>query len=154
MSDYSFMKTGLIESSNNNLDNDFINNIQSIVLSFMEKAIKTCEIYVEHSNRNTITPEDIKLGLMLETFVYINRNDTLENQLKWKNIIEGNSSEEEEHIETEENLEIKEEVFKKSTCKCPICEAMNNIEEKWNNWTPESDFEIILKKAIYNTFPK
>ena len=72
--DYSFMKSGF----DNLVHEDPTENIASIVLVFMENAVKSAAIYVKHAKRNAITPEDIKRGLMLEVFLMKNRPNMLE----------------------------------------------------------------------------
>ena len=58
--DYSFMKSGF----DNLVHEDPTENIASIVLVFMENAVKSAAIYVKHAKRNAISPEDIKRGLL------------------------------------------------------------------------------------------
>ena len=70
------MKTGfnLVEDDGR----DVVENIASIVLVFMENAVKSADIYVKHSKRTTITSEDIKRGLMLEVFFMKQRPNMIE----------------------------------------------------------------------------
>jgi len=166
MSDFSFMKTGhnLMEPVKNNVDNDngeLLKNVNALLFSFIENALKTCETYIDHGKRNTITKEDIRLGLMLETFEYIKRNNT-GNIEKWKEIIEDEDGEEdsdsdydeecdyrEEGVDDNDKIQIeKEDVFKWSNCKCETCCKINNVEDKWEVWKPRNQIENILRNAI------
>ena len=83
--DYSFMKSGFENLVHE--DEDPTENIASIVLVFMENAVKNAAIYTKHSKRNGITPEDIKRGLMLETFFIKQRPNMLEQCEEMKQII-------------------------------------------------------------------
>ena len=135
--DYSFMKSGF----DNLVHEDPTENIASIVLVFMENAVKSAAIYVKHAKRNAITPEDIKRGLMLETFFIKQRPNMLEQCEEMKKIIrriqeEDDSDEEEENFITDE-----EEEFKESECQCPMCNCMNTIYTRWEGFTPESSIE-------------
>ena len=135
--DYSFMKSGF----DNLVQEDPTENIASIVLVFMENAIKSADIYVKHAKRNSITAEDIKRGLMLETFFIKQRPNMLEQCEEMKKVIrriqeEDDSDEEEENFITDE-----EEEFKESECQCPMCNCMNTIYTRWEGFTPESSIE-------------
>ena len=77
------LKTGF----NTLVPEDPTENIASIVLVFMENAIKSADIYVKHAKRNSITAEDIKRGLMLETFFIKQRPNMLEQCEDMKKII-------------------------------------------------------------------
>ena len=131
------IKTGF----NTLVPEDPTENIASIVLVFMENAIKSADIYVKHAKRNSITAEDIKRGLMLETFFIKQRPNMLEQCEEMKKIIkqiqeEDNSDDEEEDFITDE-----EEEFKESECECPMCCCMNTIYTRWEGFTPESSIE-------------
>jgi len=160
MSDYSFLKTGFnIVNENNESDKlkkneeEQILGLQAIVFSFMENAINTSEVYVKHSGRNSITKEDIQMCLKAETFDYLERSDVVENVKKWRRIIEDSESDVESDIDEELEPEAEElDVFKKSICKCKICDKLNNIDEKWDQWIPQEGLETILHNAIINHF--
>ena len=147
MADYSFIKSGFdnLESKDETLE-----NIGSIVMVFMENAIKSADIYVKHAKRTQITPEDIKRGLMLEVFLMKQRPNMLEQCEKIKKIqeiIEEEENDEEEVIIGEEE-EGDEEEFTESTCQCAMCNCFNTIYTRWENFTPELPMEIVLAKHI------
>lgn len=148
MGDYSFMKSGFdnLESKDETLE-----NVGSMVMVFMENAIKSADIYVKHAKRKELTPEDIKRGLMLEVFFMKQRPNMLEQCEEMKKKIQEIIQEEEENgeemvIEMEEREE--EEEFSESKCECPMCGCFNNIYTRWENFTPEQPLEIILAKHI------
>ena len=152
--DFTFMKTG---GGNNNfsISDDEKIDIYSLILTFMENAIKSASVYVKHSGRNIIQTMDVKLGLQQEVFMFLKRDNikTLEKNRKEivKDYYTMENEEEYTDDEDEDNNIIeneKKEEFKKSTCKCEICENMNIINQNWNNWTPSTKLEEILKKNI------
>ena len=75
MTDYSFMKSGF---DNLESKDETVENVGSVIMVFMENAMKNADIYVKHAKRKEITPEDIKRGLMLEVFLMKNRPNMLE----------------------------------------------------------------------------
>ena len=148
MADYSFMKSGFdnLESKDETLE-----NIGSLVMVFMENAMKSADIYVRHAKRKQITPEDIKRALMLEVFFMKQRPNMLEQCEEMKKTIQEIIKDEEENGEEmiigEEDEEDEEE-FTESKCQCAMCNCFNTIYTRWENFTPEQPIEIILAKHI------
>ena len=141
--DYSFMKSGF----DNLVHEDPTENIASIVLVFMENAVKSAAIYVKHAKRNAITPEDIKRGLMLETFFIKQRPNMLEQCEEMKKTINRILEEEDESDEDEEEIIVDdEEDFKESECQCALCNCMNNIYTRWEGFIPQTSIE----RAMFN----
>jgi|TARA_B110000211_G_C13980245_1_gene509033 hypothetical protein len=121
-------------------------NIASIVLVFMENAVKSADIYVKHAKRNSITAEDIKRGLMLEVFFTKQRPNMLEQCEKMKETLKKILDEDDSDEELEIYEEVEDEEFKESKCKCPMCGCMNTIYTRWEGFTPETTIE----KAMFN----
>jgi len=145
MSDFTFMKTGfdLMQPD----DEEFEQNTTAIIVTYAEHALRTAALYVSHhETRNGITPEDIKRAMMLEMFLFKNRSNLLEKAEEIKKMLfeEDEDSEEEEATNNTEE----EEEFSENNCQCAICKCTNNIYTRWENWTPESLFETVIKKHI------
>ena len=138
----------------NNLEKEELKiNVTSSILSFMEYAVKTADIYVSHSNRNVIDSKDIKKAMMLEVFLYFNRPELNTNLQKWRNAIlyELDNDEDEDEDEDEEDEDEEEQEQENiTTCTCEICNHINNIEEKWNCYEPSDELGKIFKKHIDN----
>ena len=149
MGDYSFMKSGFdnLESKDETLE-----NVGSMVMVFMENAIKSADIYVKHAKRKELTPEDIKRGLMLEVFFMKNRPNMMEQCDEMKKKLQEIIREEEnsEEIIIDEEEDIVEEEFSESKCECPMCGCFNTIYARWEKFTPELPMEKILAKHIDN----
>ena len=125
-------------------------NVTSSILSFMEYAIKTAEIYVSHSNRKVINNKDIKKAMMLEVFLYfdrINLNDTVQ---KWRNTLLYELDNDENYISEEDNEEDEDEETNIKMCECEVCKHINSIEEKWIMYEPSDELGKIFKKHIDN----
>jgi hypothetical protein len=136
------IKTGF----NTLVPEDPTENIASIVLVFMENAIKSADIYVKHAKRNSITAEDIKRGLMLETFFIKQRPNMLEQCEEMKKIIRRIQEEDDSDDviifgDDDDFITDEEEEFKESECQCPMCNCMNTIYTRWEGFTPESSIE-------------
>ena len=148
MEDYSFMKSGFDNLKRND---DTLENVGSIVMVFMENAIRSADIYVKHAKRTQITPEDIKRGLMLEVFFMKNRPNLMEQCTEMKQKIKEIINEEEnnqEEIIIGEEPDVIDEFFSESKCKCAMCNCFNTIYTRWEKFTPEHPMEIILARHI------
>lgn len=148
MTDYSFMKSGF---DNLESKDDTLENIGSLVMVFMENAMKSADIYVRHAKRKQITPEDIKRALMLEVFFMKQRPNMLEQCEEMKKTIQEIIKDEEENGEEMiigEEEEEEDEEFTESKCQCAMCNCFNTIYTRWENFTPEQPMEIILSKHI------
>lgn len=144
MSDFTFMKTGfdLMQPD----DEEFEQNTAAIIVTYAEHSLRTAALYVSHhETRNGITPEDIKRAMMLEMFLFKKRSNLLEKAEEIKKIL----FEEDEDDEDEDVVNMtEEEEFSENNCQCAICKCTNDIYTRWENWTPESLFETVIKKHI------
>lgn len=135
----------------NNLEKEELKvNVTSSILSFMEYAVKTAEIYVTHSNRKTIDTKDIKKAMMLEVFLYFDRADLNTSLQKWRNTILYELDNDENYMSEEEDYEEEDELSQENikVCECEICKHINSIEEKWKIYKPSDELGKIFKKHI------
>jgi hypothetical protein len=154
MSDYTFMKSGFDMLQNDNQTDDgedFQKNLMSILVAFGENAMKTASIYLKHhKDRNVILPEDIKRAMMLEMFLFKNRDNLSEHCVEVKNTLFSSvSTDSDEDIMFDEDTD--EEVeFSENNCNCPVCHTINNMYEKWESLEPSTPIEEIMKYHIEN----
>ena len=153
MSNYSFMKSGFDNINSNEMDNNMLDNLYSLIYAFMEKSMVSADTYVKHSKREIITKEDIQLTLKYETFKFLHRPNIFDDVARWKEILLEEIDEGEEEDKETEELDIvadnKDYVpFRKSECSCEVCAEINDIEGKWDEWEPHNQIEIILKNAV------
>ena len=140
------MKTGFNNLVEDNNDQKY--NIIATICHFTENALKTATHYVEHSKRNAITKEDIKRGLIMEVFLSGKRGNEMEEIVKIKKDIEEHKNDEDADI-SELIIDDNEIMpFANSNCSCALCVNMNNIYDKWNNFTPSTQIETIMQKHI------
>ena len=158
-SDFSFMKSGFNSVQANEDQDKMEKNVVGTIVHFTENALKTAGYYTKHSGRNIITKEDIKRCFMLEVFLFYNRQNLIESIEKVIHELYKNSSDEEEDEEEGEEKKDENEIifeediessFKLSSCECALCKSLNNINEKWNTWKPETPIQEILQKHINN----
>ena len=96
--DFSFMKTGFdATASNSAADDELLENVTTLIVTYMDGAIRTAAMYLSHGPRKVITPEDIKRAMMLEVFFIDKRPDLLEKAEKIrKELFEDESEDEDE----------------------------------------------------------
>ena len=169
MSDYSFMKTGLGNSSESNPSiTDNIENIEILLSLFITNAITTASTYVTHCGRNGVSKEDIQYALKYEVFEFLNRT-SLTDDIKqatedYQQYIESLDSDDElEDDEDEEEInniiipdnEVDE--FKRIDPSLidddnkEFIEKIHTHTDNWDSWNPITPFNIILKNAIDKT---
>lgn len=129
-------------------------NVTSSIMTFMSYSIKSSSIFVEHSGRKNITPDDIKRAMMVEVFMYFDRPDLTLRVGEWRNIIlnEMNNGEEIESEEESEEIEpdTREKEENKKICSCNVCDLMNSIKDRWQYYNPDDEMGKIFKKHIDN----
>ena len=151
------MKTGSDLTQQNEIDDEKAIDILTMITTFTQNSLQSADIYVKHSNRNTITTKDIQMAMKYEVFEFLNR-DNSENLTKNKEEItkdyfdildNGPRDEDFDYEKAVDNLiEEKKELYCKSTCNCKICEKMNYIDKAWPHWQPKTNLEKILKIHI------
>tara|TARA_B100001059_G_C17834999_1_gene587425 strand:- start:297 stop:758 length:462 start_codon:yes stop_codon:yes gene_type:complete len=147
-SDFSFMRSGF----NNVIDHDEEQKQQqqlaSTLVHFSENALLNAAVYIKHAKRNQITKEDLKRCLMLEVFIFTKRDNLQEKiQAIVEELYENESDDEEEIVfDDDENVIVDE--FQESTCQCALCQCINSVYIKWENWEPETHVQHILKRHI------
>ena len=232
--DYSFMKSGFnpVQENIETLNNK--KNIAALVCCFSKNALKTAAMYVSHSNRNIVVVEDIKRGMMLEVFIFINRPDLPEKLKEAKEMLFSDEDDDDNDNEDDNSVysleitddssidsyhsidddddampvetaafssvqltddgatattptepvaatnnadndtnnadniqdmekDLSEHLFQHTTitddepmkysdseCACVLCNNLNTIKQKWQNWEPENDLQTILKTHINN----
>ena len=151
--DYSFMKSGF-DNVNSNAINE-TQNVTAIMVHFTENAMNTAAVYANHAKRREIVSEDIKRALMMEVFFFQKRNNLeekinkIKQELYFADSDSDYSTDEEEDNLTQENLSSSND-FIESTCECPLCHCINNVFQRWENWTPETPIHQILKEKLDN----
>jgi len=170
MSKYSFLKSGhsnLVEPLK--ISNKEKEDIESILNVFIVNAIKNAAIYVEFSNRNGITKDDMCYGLRYEVFEFLKRPNILEEIEQMKKEISndngdsdngdsdngdsdnGNDNGNENDFIVPDNILNKFERIELKYINETNKEFITKYHEyydKWEEWKPQTPIEHILKNAI------
>lgn len=148
MSDYSFMKSG--SGNDVNLTDKQIEELQSLVMLFAENAFKTAAMYVKHAKRNIIQTQDIHNCMKVEAMIFCKKDSNIQEAKQLLDELkneENNDDDDFSDIITEEDEE-----FTLSTCPCPLCVVVKNLDNYWNKWEPQSPLEFSLKTNIDKFF--
>ena len=144
--DFSFMRSGF-DNLNHDEEDNYKKQVASTLVCFSENAMINAATYVKHAKRNMVTREDLKRCFKLETFIFTKRENLEEKIQDIQNEIYEESSDEENEIIYDDD-EIEPDAFSESKCKCFLCQCLNNVDLKWNNWEPETPMQAILKRHI------
>ena len=170
MSDYSFMKSGLCNTSNKqSFTENELENIEVMLGLFTTNAIKNAAKYVRYSGRNGITEIDINYALKYEVFEFLKRPNILEEFKKYKEDVtddemdDGPDDEMDDGLDDEMDDEIDDEMDDETTQiddfhrindekigneNKEFIEKVHNYFDIWDDWIPSTPLEVILKNAI------
>jgi len=134
-------------------------NVTSSILTFMTYAMKSAAIYAAHCGREVINTEDIKRAMMVEVFLYFDREDLGIRVAEWRQQLlvdaqndngdeEEDSEEDNEEDNEEENEEEITDTEHSNNCECDICSQMKNIRERWEHYNPTDGLGKIFKSHI------
>jgi hypothetical protein len=141
------MNSGFSNIVSNNTE-DVEKNVTIFIATFASEGLKHATRYItHHKNRDIITSEDIKRGMMLEMFLFKNRPGLLDKFEEIKLLINEEDEEDEEKYE-EEDEEEDEVEFTENNCECAICKCMNTIYTRWEKYIPTTPLETIIKNNI------
>lgn len=156
MSDYSFMKTGYLNTSSNGVTEDEKLNIISLVSLFGAKAIEHATDYIYHCGREGITKLDLVYGMRYEAFEYMKNPNLYEEANKMKDeIIE--QDDEDSDWEDIDDLILPDDKIqpfirindsKINDENREFIDKMHTYYDQWDRWEPQTPLENILKRAI------
>lgn len=161
MTSYTFMKTG---NSNATIDTE---DLFMLIGLFTSNAIKNADRHIKISNREIVTKEDLKYGMIYETFEFLSQPNLNEEIQKIKHEILSDDDDDdddnyedlwEKNIVPDEETTPFRELDKFEICKIPKKEdrdfisKMYSYNEKWKTWIPETPFEKIVFNAINKSY--
>ena len=120
MSDYNFMKSGSGDDKRN-LTDEQIKDIQSLIMLFAENSFKLAAEYVKHANRTIIQAQDLKNCLKVESMLFCQKDNTLQEARLLVDEINQELDEDDEDDELGDIITDEHEDFCLSTCTCPLC---------------------------------
>lgn len=162
MSDYSFMKTGFNNViSPNQPTPEEIREIEAMLALFISNATVNAARYVELSNRNGVTKDDIVYGLRYEVFEFLNNENLVEKINNMNDELDEEYEDEENEENEEDSMIVDDEEIQPFTRisnldnftyeDTEFINKMNNYFDGWNDWVPETPLLNILKNAINQT---
>jgi histone H3/H4 len=161
MSDYSFMKSGLCNTSNKqSFTENELENIEVMLGLFTTNAIKNAARYVRYSGRNGITEIDINYALKYEVFEFLKRPNILEEFKKYKEDVSDDEMDDglDDGLDDEMDDELDDDTQidefsrinddKIGNENKEFIEKVHNYFDTWDDWIPSTPLEVILKNAI------
>jgi histone H3/H4 len=149
--DYTFMNTGQNMSGVERMSDSEKIELTALITVFLEKSITSAFQYVEHSNRNGVTTEDIKSAMKLEVFRFLHRENIHEDVQRVTKELSDDFFGLDTSEETNEEMSDDDFVFDSfcmSLCSCTECRNTNLVVSKWNDWVPSNYMESSLKMYI------
>lgn len=127
-------------------------SLSDLILPVMESATVLAAHYAKACGRDTVTAQDVQIGLM-----YAARNvagkqigtlfPEIYDEEEWEEV-EGDEEKARLQEEAEEVDEEEEEPFTRYSGDDEMMNKMNECQDTWDTWVPESPLEESLKKAV------
>jgi hypothetical protein len=143
MSDYAFMKTGLMGSETSNAQ---IHRLLAIAVAMVSESQKTAMEYCQHQKRTIVTIPDVKKGLRYQARNFLFSDDCEQNvQEMHDRLLQSESDTESNDSDFIDEIE-EEEI----PCNCTKCQAIRECEDHWDSWNPDD----VVGKFIKTTLDK
>lgn len=150
MSDYDFLRTGN-NTQHTDDGEEYVKNMMSVYMVFAEDATKIAAQYTEHLNMRVVSEKNISKAMKIRAInseVFWNQPGVLERLNSMKRILETDDDEDTLDDETEYCEDYEEVQQIECAGNCDFCALFDSIEEKWNDWVPQTRQDISLKNAI------
>ena len=139
------IKTGfnlVTDEDTENLTEEEKNYLRSMLITIVSNALYKASVYVDHSGRQSILPEDMKMGLMMECKKFT--------ELPECNNGDNDTDDTDTDDDTTSNTDVQTlaEVWCESTCECNTCTTLNEIKNSWDTWTPQNKIQEIIRDGI------
>lgn len=163
--DYSFMKTGMFdETTNASMTAEEKSQLLSILVLYMEKAIKIASIYIRFEGRTEMNDKDIILALKSQALDHNDVWEKEETRDELNNLytrimndfsnqnddVDEDDESQEEQDESQEDEDFEQTLEEKNS----FYEKIQTVNERWKDWNPTDPELIILKNAINKTEKK
>ena len=126
--------------------------MEAAALELFKPVIETATIiaaqYCRACGRSTVTAEDMRIGMRFAA----RRVPGVQNESMFPEIYneEDSDEEDEEEEEEEEDEEEEEEPFTRYEGDDPQLVLVNEMNDTWDEWEPDTPMQIMLKMAIDN----
>lgn len=165
MSDYTFMKSGILNQQQRGIDVNMMHNLVALVKTLMEDAVKSAGKFVTACGRNQIQDKDIAMALKYETHEFLLQGDSLESKFavnleEEKDHTYETDEESEEESEGEgENDSMKEEKEEEYSIELKsddvelikIHRIFLKYHEEWDDWEPTDPVSLFMKSSVNKT---
>ena len=139
-------------------------SLMQVFIAQMDSALKISTIISEHSNEKEMSPDSLVIGLVYRLMISMEDEEMNESMEKAKNILNKESSSEDELSEDElsedelneresihEEDEIQPRMIKTNNCNCNICAKARACILNYRNYEVNDQLAQKFKDAIDNT---
>jgi len=134
-------------------------SLMQVFIAQMDSALKISTIISEHSNEEEMSPDSLVIGLIYRLMISMEDEEMNESMEKAKNILNKESSSEDELSEDElnesesihEEDEIQPRMIQTNNCNCNICAKARACILNYRNYEVNDQLAQKFKDAIDNT---
>ena len=164
MSDYAFLRTGLLDGDESAIDTSFLRMVTSILKVLMHDAIETAVQFAETCGRRNVRAKDTVYALKYQARVFFDQPDletkvlaalAEENEHTYDTEDDGSDDNE----ASEDDNEASDDDVDETDDDGPYCvefvkgdaefhRSVVRIDADWDAWTPTDPVKAMLKRAI------
>ena len=142
----------------NNIDEENISEEEEIILKSVLanniSAMKISKILNEHSQNDILTTDMIVSGLIYRLMTPMSDDELKKSIDEAESMLYAESSDEEEEIETVDELLNDKRKIKYNSCNCDICMQTRICLLNFKDFIPNDPLTEIVKNSIYETCEK
>lgn len=163
--DYSFMRAGM-GAPNMSVSNEALtqttNTMMMMGIAMITKSAETAATYAKHAGRSSVQVKDVHVATKYQAKYFMEKvsdeeiYETVEDMKKaladdTENGEENDDDDAPSLEEDPEDIEDDGEPWTPSTCKCELCQTINETDRTWSSYNPEDDVLAFLKRTVDNS---
>jgi hypothetical protein len=130
-----------------------LNDLLTAYMAQIDSAMKISEILSEHANEDSISPDNLILGLIYRLMVPMTPKEIKDSLDNAKEIIDGEDEDEDLHEEdrlffNSKKVSMVEKKIKTNTCNCDICSKARACLYNYSNYEPPDELSEKFSKSI------
>ena len=136
------MRTGFDPLVENSLVNNFAETINSLIQPVLEESVVLAGMYAKACGRDTLLDKDIEYAMRYCIMYKVGQGGSI------FNFEDEDEDEDDEDIEVVAPEDCPE--FTRYSGDDTLMKQINEAHDRWNDWTPPSPIQEILKNALDN----
>lgn len=156
---YSFMKAGQghpsapdASSQTDDQVDHLVRQLMSASLALVTRGGKAAATYAAHAHRSSVHEKDVIMAMQFQSKVFLDHvtDDEVADAREAVDDAIDAESDDSSGIESSDDDTLKDDTshpWTASTCECEVCTGMNDAHATWDEWHPEDEVLVYLKRT-------